>query len=231
MNLYQKIMAGLCFPLDVIWKHHMGARYCNWPKLILVTIAFYYGMGYFTIFFMADDSMLNPKIAHFIPAKWHAEIFQLAFLAMLLTSFSFGVANILEIRRRKKAGVQLHSYYIGTPRFLPDRPFVHTFVIPVGSFLAGLALFQIVRPIGIYVCVAAVFQRWIFKSIFKQEHTREMDRQDRELLNEWKSGVRQTMPTGHVQVVKPQATQNQADEAAFNQRWKKVLKPPDSQTK
>jgi hypothetical protein len=43
----------------------------------------------------------------------------------------------------------------GTSRSLPDKPSVQSFVIPAGSFLAGLVLYQIVRPVGLYIRVAA----------------------------------------------------------------------------
>jgi len=188
MNLFQKIMAWFCFPLDVIWKHHMGGRYCNFVKLFLVGFVAFWWMTYINIFFMAGNPAINPNVKTQMPEMEQANVALICFYGFLLVYGIFGIANLIEIRRRKKAGIQLHSYYIGTPRFLPDKPIVHTLVIPATDFLIGLGIFQIVRPIGIYVCVAAVFQRWIFKSIFKQEHTAQMDRQDRELLQEWKSG-------------------------------------------
>jgi hypothetical protein len=48
---------------------------------------------------------------------------------------------------------------LGTSRFLPDKPFVQSVVIPAGSFLAGLIVYQIVRAVGLYICIAAMFQR------------------------------------------------------------------------
>jgi hypothetical protein len=85
-----------------------------------------------------------------------------------------------------------------TPRFLPDKPFVQSVVIPEGSFLAGLVLYQIVRSIGLYICIciAAVFQRWTYSRLYKEERTRQMDQQNRQLMNAWKSGEagRQTPP-------------------------------------
>ncbi len=71
----------------------------------------------------------------------------------------------------------------GTPRFSPDKPFVQSLVIPAGSFLAGLVLYQIVRPVGLYVCIAAVCQRWTYSRLYKEERTRQMDQQDRELMD------------------------------------------------
>ena len=55
-------------------------------------------------------------------------------------------------------------------------------VIPAGSFLAGLILYQFVRPVGLYVCIAAVFQRWTYSRLYKEERTRQMNQQDRQLM-------------------------------------------------
>jgi hypothetical protein len=207
----------------------MGERYCNFIKLLLVGFAAKWFMFYIGIFFMADNPAMNPKIVHHVSGETQMGITIFCYYGFMLAYWIFGIANLLEIRRRKKAGIQLHSYYIGVPRFLPDKPVVHTFFIPLIDFLIGLGVFQIIRPFGIYLCIAAVFQRWIFKSIFKQERTREMDRQDRELLQEWKSGQHRTVPTSLVQVAKTRAAQSQADEAAFKERWQRVLKqsPPE----
>ena len=76
----------------------------------------------------------------------------------------------------------------GTPRLWPDQPFVQSLVIPAGSFLAGLVVYQLVRPVGLYICIAAVFQRWTYSRLYKEERTRQMDQQDRQLMNAWKSG-------------------------------------------
>ncbi|MGA2747607.1 MAG: hypothetical protein ABSG59_02440 [Verrucomicrobiota bacterium] len=226
MSLFTTIMGGLCFPLDVIWKHHMGERYCTWIKLIVVTFAMHFGFAYITIFYMAQGRLTNPRI---IPARWDDPVYAIAYYGMTLATWIFAVKNLLEIRRRKKAGIRLHSYYIGTPRFLPDKPIVQSFVIPAGSFLAGLLLYQIVRPIGVYVCIAAVFQRWVYSRLYKEERTRQMDQQDRELLNAWRSGEagRHAPPTV-VQVAKqaPGAHSGAAEESAFNERWQQVLKRP-----
>ena len=74
-----------------------------------------------------------------------------------------------------------------TPRLLPDKPFVQSVVIPAGSFLAGLILYQIVRPVGLYISIAAVFQRWTYSRLYKEERTRPMDQQDRQFMNAWKN--------------------------------------------
>jgi hypothetical protein len=192
--------------------------------LLLVGFAAKWLMVYISIFFMADNPAINPKIKTQMPEMEQADIGLFCFYGFMLIYWILGIANLLEIRRRKKAGVKLHSYYIGVPRFLPDKPIVHTLVIPVTDFLIGLGIFQIIRPFGIYLCIAAVFQRWIFKSIFKQERTAAMDRQDRELLNEWKSGQHRTAPTSLVQVAGNGAAHVAADEATFNERWKRVLR-------
>ena len=70
----------------------------------------------------------------------------------------------------------------GTPRFLPDKPFLQSVVIPAVSFLAGLVLYQIVRPVGLYIGITAVFQRWTYSRPYKEKRTRQMDQQDRQLM-------------------------------------------------
>jgi hypothetical protein len=65
----------------------------------------------------------------------------------------------------------------GTPRFLPYKYSVLTFVIPATSFLAGLIVYQLVRPVGFYVFIAAVFQRWTYSRLYKEQRTRQMDQQ------------------------------------------------------
>jgi hypothetical protein len=229
MSLTGQIMAGFCFPLDVLWKHQMGERYCSWVKLILVTFGMHFGFTYISIFYLAQSHLTNPRI---IPAKRDDAVYAVAYYGMTLATWVFAVSNLLEIRRRKRAGILLHSFYIGTPRFLPDKPFVQSFVIPAGSFLAGLTLYQIVRPVGLYVCVAAVFQRWTYSRLYKEERTHQMDQQDRELMNGWKSGEagRHAPPT-IVQVAKgAPSVHSGAEETVFNERWRRVLgRPPDEE--
>ena len=222
MNIYQRLMAWFCFPLEVLWKHHMGERHGGLVKLVVAGFIAYWWVGYIDIFFMADNPASNPKIK--LPGMEEASLAMFCFYGFMIIYGILGLANVREIRRRKKAGIKLHSYYPGVPRFLPDRPFVHSLVIPAADFLIGLGVFQIIRPLGIYVCIGAVFQRWIFKSIFKQQHSREMDRQDRIALQEWKSGQHLTGPTGLVRVAKNAPAHSVADETKFKERWKKVLK-------
>jgi len=209
----------------------MGERYCGIVKFIMAGFVAFLWQFYIVIFFMTDNPAINPKIRTHLSEREQGEITVYSLYAFLIVYGIFGIANLLEIRKRKKAGIKLHSYYLGNPRFLPDRPIVHTLVIPVVDFLIGWGVFQIIRPFGIYLCIAAVFQRWIFKSVFKQERTAEMDRQDRMLLQDWKSGQYRTVPTSLVQVASNHPAQNQADQATFDERWKKVLNPPDSKTK
>ena len=228
MNIYQRLMAWFCFPLDVIWKHHMGERYCSIVKFIMAGFVAFWWLNYINVFFMADNPPINPKFNTHMPEMEQGDIMFYCPVAFLLVYGILGISNLLEIRKRKNAGIRLHSYYLGTPRFLPDRPMVHTLVIPVTDFLIGWGVFQIIRPFGIYLCIAAVFQRWIFKSVFKQERSAEMDRQDRMLLQDWKSGQYRTVPTSLAQVVRNQSAPNQTDAQAFDERWKNVLKSSDS---
>jgi hypothetical protein len=94
----------------------------------------------------------------------------------------------------------------------------------------GLALYQIVRPVGLYICIAAVFQRWTYSRLYKEERTRHMDQQDRQLMNTWKSGdTGRQMPPVIVEVAKrTPSVESGAEESAFKERWHNVLKRPPS---
>lgn len=202
----------------------MGERHGGLVKLVVAGFIAYWWVVYIDIFFMADDPASHPKIKLRVLGMDEASLAILCFYGFMLIYGVLGLTNVIEIRRRKKAGIKLHSYYLGVPRFLPDKPFVHSLVIPAVDFLIGLGVFQIIRPLGIYLCIGAVFQRWIFKSIFKQQRNRELDRQDRIALQEWKSGQHLTAPTRLVRVAKNASAHSVADEAKFKERWKKVLK-------
>ncbi len=52
-----------------------------------------------------------------------------------------------------------------------------------GQLSGGLGFVPIVRPVGLYICIAAVFQRWTYSRLYKEERTRQMDQQDRQLMN------------------------------------------------
>jgi hypothetical protein len=87
-----------------------------------------------------------------------------------------------------------------------------------------------VRTVGLYICIAAVFQRWTYSRLYKEKQTRQMDQQDRQLMNAWKSGEagRQTPPV-IVEVAKGfPSVHSGAEESAFNELWQGVLKrlPP-----
>ena len=80
-------------------------------------------------------------------------------------------------------------------------------------------------PVGLYICIAAVFQRWTYSRLYKEERTRQMDQQDRQLMNAWKSGEagRQTPPV-IVEVAKgTPSVHSGAEESAFKERWQGCL--------
>jgi hypothetical protein len=91
-----------------------------------------------------------------------------------------------------------------------------------------LLLYQFVRPVGLYVCIAAVFQRWTYSRLYKEERTRQMDQQDRQLMNAWKSGeTGRPTPPVIVEVAKgTPSVHSTAEESAFNERWQDVLNRP-----
>ena len=98
---------------------------------------------------------------------------------------------------------------------------MQSLVIPAGSFLAGLVMHQLVQTVGFYVCIAAVFQRWTYSRLYKEERTRQMDQQDRQLMNAWKSGEagRQTPPIIVEVAKRTPSVDSGAEESAFNERW------------
>ena len=93
---------------------------------------------------------------------------------------------------------------------------------------AGIHYQQIVGPLGLYICIAAMFQRWTCSRLYKEERARQMDQQDRQLMNAWKSGEagRQTPPV-IVEVAKgTPSVHSGAEESAFKERWHGVLREP-----
>ena len=109
-------------PLDVIWKHHMGERHWTWLRLVAHTFVIPFAL--FFLMLLAFPDLFVPPPGHDL----HRETFALQ--GFLLMMWIFGLANLWEIRRRRKAGIQGHTYYRGKPRFLPDNLVVRCLIIP-----------------------------------------------------------------------------------------------------
>ena len=61
--------------------------------------------------------------------------------------------------------------------------------------------------------------------LYKEERTRQMDQQDRQLMNAWKSSeaVRQTPPVIAEVAKGTPSVHSGTEESAFNERWQGVL--------
>jgi hypothetical protein len=74
----------------------------------------------------------------------------------------------------------------GTPRFLPDKPFVQSTVIPATSFLAGLIVYQIVR-LSAFTSVSRQYSSGGRTADCTRRNERaRWNQQDRQLMNAWK---------------------------------------------
>jgi len=167
-------------PLDVIWKHQMGERYCTWPRLVALTYVMCFAIMMMALFFLSSPTLLSPKTPKFIGAV----LGLIGFYGLPLLMWIFGAKNIAEIGQRKKAGVQVHSYYMGTPRFLSDKEIVHRLVIPAGSILAGAVFFPFLAPFGAYIAFMGLCQFLTCSDIRTQNQTRKMDEEDRKMARE-----------------------------------------------
>jgi hypothetical protein len=215
-------------PFEVIWKHHMGERRWTAFDLISHTIAIYGAVFLMTVFFFPD--MAVPLTGH----DQHLMERQMQALnGFVLLMWILGLANLWEIRKRRKAGIEWHTYYRGKPRFLPDTFFFQFFVIPLGSGLIAYGFFRLAHPLGIYLFGMAFFQ---FVNppghLFKHE-AESLDRRDREMELENKIARMENDRRGSwdvVRVAKPESRMRRAEETEqFETRWKTVLKSSDAQ--
>src|SRR5579863_7820092 len=101
-------------PLDVIWKHQMGERHWTLPRLVAHTFCIQWGV-FFLMLLAFPDRLVPPPGQHDYRAVFTV-------CGFLLLMWVFGLANLWEIRKRRKAGIQWHSYYWGRPRCLSDKP-------------------------------------------------------------------------------------------------------------
>ena len=214
-------------PLDVIWKHNMGER--RWTFLRLVAHTFVIQFAVFYLILLAFPDQLVPKPGQ----DDHVQTRQaFALYGFILLMWIFGLANLWEIRKRTKAGIQWHTYYWGEPRFLPDKPFVRGLIIPLGSGLIAYGFFRVSHPVGIYLFSMAALQFLDTTDTYRDRRNEKLNRRDREIDMEIKTaeledGYRE--PLEIVRVAKPASRARRAEEAEqFEARWKNVLKS-DSQ--
>lgn len=166
-------------PLDVIWNHDMGER--HWTLLRLVAHTFVIQWAIFFLMILAFPDRLVP------PPGQHDYRGALTVVGFLLAMWIFGLANLWEIRQRKRSGIQLHTSYWGKPRFLPDKPIVHWLVIPVGSAVIAYGLYLLFPPLGIYLFGMAAMQFLDATDTYRARRIEKLDRADREIQSEIKA--------------------------------------------
>lgn len=223
-------MGWFKLPLDVIWKHDMGERFWTWGSLIGQTFFIKFIMGFMLLFFFPDQAVL--PITHKVTFKDYLPVITTDSFVLLL--WIFGVANLLEIRRRRKRGIEYYSYYWGTPRFLPDKPVVHWLVIPLCNGLIAFGVFKLFHALGIYLFILTVLQFAYTRDWYVSKQIDKVDRRDREILLEIKTDEYESDRQPQLEIVrnaKPPVRMASNQESAFNERWQKVLTSSDSQKK
>ena len=140
-------------------------------------------------------------------------------------------ANLWEIRQRKKAGIQWHTYYWGTPRFLPDNAFIRCLIIPLGSGGMAYGFYRLSPPLGIYLYCMAAMQFVDAVDSYRTKRIKKLDRSDREIGMEIKTAELENRNRGSLEIVrvaKPSSRMRLPEEIEqFEARWKNVLKSSD----
>jgi hypothetical protein len=204
----------------------MGERHWTFWRLLSHTLILPWAIFFLTM--LAYPDLLTPAPGR----NQNREGF--AFLGFVALIWVFGLANLWEIRQRKKAGIEWHTYYRGKLRFLPNNSFVKCLVIPIGSGAIGYGFFQLFPPLGIYIFLMAAVQFLEAIDGCRDAKIEKLDRRDREIEMEIKTlkleGRRG--PLEMVRFGKPSRRVRTPDEEAlFAKRWSKVLNSTDSQKK
>lgn len=218
-------MAWFKLPLDVIWKHDMGERYWTWGSLVGQTFFISFIINFMLLFFFPDQEVL--PVTHKMTFTDYLPMITTDGFLLLL--WIFGVANLLEIRQRRRRGIEYHSYYWGTPRFLPDKPIVHWLVIPMCNGLIAFGVFKLFHALGIYLFILTAMQFSYTRNWYVSKQVNKIDRRDREILLEIKTREYENDHQPQLEIVriaKPPVRTVAYQESAFNERWQKVLKPP-----
>ena len=216
-------------PLDVIWKHQMGERHWTFVRLIVHTFVLKWAV--FFLMMLAYPDLLVPAPGDKnLRAFYRQELTLVGFIAVI---WIFGLANLWEIRKRKKAGIQWHTEYWGRPRFLPDKTIVHCLIIPIGSGLLAYGAYRLLPPLGIYLFLMAACQLVGTTDYYRADRVEKLNRRDREIQLKIKNAELEDAyrgPLGIVRVAKPSQRMRLSEEnALFETRWKNVLKSSDSQ--
>jgi hypothetical protein len=216
-------MGWFKLPLDVIWKHDMGGRYWTWRSLIGQTFFIWFIVSFMLFFFFPDQAVM--PVTHEMTFKDYLPT--IATNGFLLLLWIFGVANLLEIRKRRKRGIKYYSYYWGTPRFLPDKSVVHWLVIPLCNGLIAFGVFKLFHALGIYLFILTVIQFAYTSRYYDSKKIDKIDRRDREILLEIKTGEYENDHQPQLEIAriaKPPVRTTANQESAFNERWQKILK-------
>ena len=202
----------------------MGERRLSFAHLILHTLFISFGVCFLTL--LAFPSLIVPPPG---PNQYRPD---LAIVGFLLVMWIFGLANLWEIHRRRKAGIRWHTYYQGEPRFLPNKPIVRCLVIPAGGALMAYGLYRLFPPMGIYLFAVAAMQFLDAMESGSAKKIEELDRRDREIEMEIKTAKLERRYHGSLDMVRiatpSQPVRTPEREAQFEKRWSKVLKSSDS---
>jgi hypothetical protein len=211
----------LTLPLDIIWKHDMGERHWTFASLVGHTFLLHFAV--FFLMLLAFPSELVVPAGH-EQVVYHSIAILYFFLLLM---WVFGLANLWEIRQQKKAGVQGHTHYWGTPRFLPDKPIVHWLIIPLASTLLAGVTWWLFPPLGIYLFFLAVLQIVDTTDVYRQKWIEKLDRRDREIQMAIKIAEIEHSHRPELEIVRiarpPHRPRSAPDAANFETRWQQVL--------
>jgi hypothetical protein len=211
-------------PLDVIWKHHMGERHWTFLRLMVHTFVIKWAVFLLMLLAFPDD---------LVPLTDQRGYKQFAVLCgFILLMWIFGLANLWEIRKRRKAGIQWHTHYWGKPRFLPDKAIVHCLIIPIGSALMAYGFYRLFPPLGIYLFIMAAIQFIATTDSYRNERIEKLNRADREIQMSIKADELEFTQRGPLDIIRvppaPKRVRHHEHEAMFVARWSNVLKSSDS---
>ena len=144
----------------------------------------------------------------------------------------FGLANLWEIRKRRKTGIQWHTPYWGEPRFLPDEPIVHCLIIPFGSAFMAYGFYRLFPALGVYLFIMAAIQFIGITDSYRNERIEKLNRADREIQMSIKADELEFAQRGPLEIIHfppaPKRMRHTEQEAMFATRWKNALKPSES---
>ena len=216
-------------PFEVIWKHNMGQRHWTWFDLLSHTFAIYFAAFFISIFFFPTTAApFTDHQQRMLENMMERQIYILNGFVLLL--WILGLANLWEIRKRKKAGIEWHTYYRGEPRFLPNTDLYNCLVIPLGSGLIAYGVFHFARPLGIYLFGMALSQFAHMPNKYKHE-IEKLNRRDREIELANKVARIENDQRGGLDIVRIAKGSQWMDRTEeierFEARWKNVLKSRD----